>query len=194
MEPENFPEHLGGGPSREDKGTWAPEVWNRVMKDLNPGWVVDIGCGAGDAARYFAGYPSVIVFGVDGVKPSNKNGFEFINHDFTAGTIDFPFARFHLGWCCEFVEHIEEQYLPNVLDLFDRCHWLAMTHALPGQLGHHHVNCRDEEYWEEIICRRGFYCDANYSLRLRYLLDGKNHGQYVSNTLKVFRNELWLLK
>jgi len=31
-----------------------------------------------------------------------------------------------------------------------------MTHAVPGQAGHHHVNCQPAEYWVEKLATRGF--------------------------------------
>jgi hypothetical protein len=31
-----------------------------------------------------------------------------------------------------------------------------MTHGLPGQEGHHHVNCQPTEYWLKHLADRGF--------------------------------------
>ena len=62
---------------------------------------------------------------------------------------------FDLCWCSEFVEHVEQEFLPNVLAAFRRCRWVAMTHAVPGQTGHHHVNCQPRRYWLDAMERFG---------------------------------------
>ena len=64
--------------------------------------------------------------------------------------------QFDLGWCCEVVEHVDERFVCNVLAAFRKCRYVAMTHAQPGQGGHHHVNCRPQEYWIEKMNCAGF--------------------------------------
>jgi len=59
-----------------------------------------------------------------------------IQHDLTKGAV---FARVDLVLCQEVVEHIEEKYLENLLDSFATGKYVLMTHAVPGQGGHHHV-------------------------------------------------------
>jgi hypothetical protein len=34
-----------------------------------------------------------------------------------------------------------------------------MTHAVPGQGGHHHVNCQPAEYWIEKMRKRNYRLD-----------------------------------
>ena len=33
---------------------------------------------------------------------------------------------------------------------------VAITHAVPGQEGHNHVNCQPVEYWMDKMWQRGF--------------------------------------
>ena len=39
---------------------------------------------------------------------------------------------------------------------------VAITHALPGQGGHHHVNCQPAEYWIEKMAARGYRLTQGY--------------------------------
>ena len=41
---------------------------------------------------------------------------EFISHDYTKGFIDIQ-ETFDLGWSCEFVEHVEEKYRENLIQI-----------------------------------------------------------------------------
>ena len=94
--------------------------------------------------------------GIDGLRANILNSVadnQLIWLDLT----DHPY-RFavDLVWCCEVVEHIEERYLNNLLWTLSNGRVIAMTHALPGQLGHHHVNLQPPEYWVRHICSYGY--------------------------------------
>ena len=49
---------------------------------------------------------------------------------------------------------------------------LAITHALPGQGGHHHVNEQVDAYWIEKITVKGFKYLEKESMEARSLGDG----------------------
>lgn len=73
-----------------------------------------------------------------------------------------PGRRFDMVWSCEFVEHVEERYMPNFLVTFgssDR--YIMLTYAEPGQLGWHHVNCQPAEYWIDQLTGIGFRFDQS---------------------------------
>jgi hypothetical protein len=61
-------------------------------------------------------------------------------------------------------EHISEQYVPNLMVTMVRntSRWVFFTHALPGQGGHHHVNCRAPRYWLDLFSSYG--CTLEESL------------------------------
>ena len=81
---------------------------------------------------------------------------EVILHDFTTGPCRaFDHQMFDLGWSVEFLEHVEEQYIPNFMDLFQKCRNLIVTAAPPGWPGEHHVNCQPKEYWIEVFAEYG---------------------------------------
>jgi hypothetical protein len=54
------------------------------------------------------------------------------------------------------VEHIEEKFLPNLIKTLQNGKYVAMTHAMPGQDGWHHVNCKGPLYWIDAMEEAGF--------------------------------------
>ena len=61
------------------------------------------------------------------------------------------------------------------LSSFAFCKYVAMTHAVPGQGGHHHVNCQPREYWIEHMARFGFEFDEEITNELKELADEGTH-------------------
>jgi len=119
--------------------------------------VLDVGCGDGVAVDFFAGL-GAHVLGIDGVAQENDR---IIQHDFTVGPVDWAAypgwdEGVDLVWSCEFVEHVEEEYVPNFLESFRLGRLVLMTHADVGQPGYHHVNCRPAEYWIEALATIGY--------------------------------------
>ena len=73
-----------------------------------------------------------------------------------------------LIWSCEFVEHVEEQYVPNFLSTFSFAKKaILMTYATPGQRGYHHVNCQPQEYWIEQLASVDFRFDEDLTKEAR---------------------------
>lgn len=132
-----------------DPATWCPELWLWAMSSLNVRSVLDVGCGEGHCMAFFSRY-GCKVKGVDGSLIARKSSMlpECHDvHDFVDGPYT-PSSSYDLVWCCEFVEHVEERYASNVLDTFKYAKkFIMLTHAVPGQPGWHHVNCRPTEYW-----------------------------------------------
>lgn len=147
--------HLGGyvsGPIG-DEATYYPDLWRWAVDELSIKSVLDIGCGEGHALRFFRDLGCKVV-GLDGIPQDDP---DILRHDFTEG----PALRrsIDLVWCCEFVEHISERFLPNLVSSFRSGRFIFLTHAFPGQDGHHHVNCRPPEYW------KGFFAGIGYTFR-----------------------------
>ena len=111
----------------------------------------------------------------------SRGNVRFIVHDYVNGPIE-NLPEYDLGWCCEFVEHVEEQYSDNFLETFKRCKVLVMTHAVPGQQGFHHVNCQDSDYWKFKLMERGYDYQHDISMKLRELTTA----HWVKQTLMVF--------
>lgn len=157
--------HLGGYVEGGDDATFYPDLWEWFVKQLGVKSVVDVGAGDGVAVDYFdrlfithprsAEFPWGSVIGVDGVDTGHP---KIDVHDYTEGPY---FTRDRdLCWSCEFVEHVEEKFMPNFLATFKCAHYIAMTHAAPGQAGHHHVNCRSQDYWIGVMAAMGYRFDS----------------------------------
>jgi len=92
----------------------------------------------------------------------------FILHDFTMGKCEELSSRhFDLGWCVEFLEHVEEKYISNYMDILKRCKYVICTHALPEKGGHHHVNCQTEDYWIQKFKEFGMSFDPDITRRVK---------------------------
>jgi hypothetical protein len=64
----------------------------------------------------------------------------------------FDFPRYDLCLCLEVAEHIEPEYAEIfVRNLTRLSNDILISIAPPGQGGHHHVNCRDIEYWDGLF-------------------------------------------
>ena len=50
---------------------------------------------------------------------------------------------------------------------FRRCKYALVTFAPPDTPGHHHVNCRTEDYWIAQFKKYGFDFDADHTGHIR---------------------------
>jgi len=155
------PSHLGGhkGRTHTDDGLldWC---WNH----LGACSVIDIGCGPGGQV-HLAVEKGWEAHGVDGDN-SIARRFDCEIFDFTTG-IYTPHRVFDLAWCVEFLEHVEEKFIPNFMPAFQCARWAIITHALPGEVGHHHVNCQPSEYWIEQFSHYQFEYSAELTSQIR---------------------------
>lgn len=184
-------EHLGSCNYTDpigDPATWAPEVWDAIADKFQIKSVLDLGCGYGYSTRYFIdkGFDTL---GIEGYMPaieSNKVKDRIVFHDYTAGSF-VPEKPYDLCWSCEFVEHVEEQYMPNFLATFQACRIIAMTFARPGQGGFHHVNEKPQTYWVENVEKLGYKFCEEFSMQMRKLVDAGPHGGHIRERILVFK-------
>ena len=148
------PSHLGGHLNRTNLDK---PLLEHLKKNHNINSMLDIGCGTG-GIKNIADEMKIKWFGVDG-DPSIELPENTLLHDFAEGeaTID---KTFDLVWCVEFLEHVEEKYIPNYMPLFKLGKLAVVTAAPPGWPGHHHVNCREESYWVDVFKNYGLKYDA----------------------------------
>lgn len=183
--------HLGGNEPGGDPHSFFPELWAWMVKKLDVKRVLDVGCGEGHAMGAFAKL-GCKVQGIDGLERNAEMARAFgpcVTHDLTKGAVEVP--GMDLVWCCEVVEHIDEKFLDNLLDTICVGKWLAMTHAVPGQDGHHHVNCQPQEYWVEKLALRGYRYIADLTSESLHYARGfwkhsglifKREAEYVKTT------------
>lgn len=174
--------HLGGYIRGGDPGTWCPRLWSWAVTEFKARSVLDVGCGEGHSTRYFH-EQGCDVLGVDGCPRAIADSVlpqHVARHDFCDGPF-LPSRPYDLVWSCEFLEHVEKQYVPNILQTFAAAtQAILITHALPGQdRGHHHVNCQPSVYWIRQIEALGFVCDVERSREARRITladyPGVNH-------------------
>lgn len=181
--------HLGGFYTTVDKSSHCPKMFKYLIEKLNIKSVLDVGCGMGYQMQEFMKYCDDVM-GIDGSVYAKQNSpvkENIFQHDYTIGELETE-DRYDLCWCCEFVEHVEPQYVDNFLSTFAFCKYVAMTHAIPGQGGHHHVNCQPKEYWIENMKRYGFEYDEDFTQILKNISkEREDHLTHFSSTGLFFR-------
>jgi SAM-dependent methyltransferase len=161
--------HLGGCNVDGDPGTECPKMWKYIVDKYNIKSVLDIGCGFGYHLKYFKDFLGLEVQGVEGSKIARDVSFfpeKILAHDYTTGPSDLT-GSFDLCWSVEFVEHVDELGVHNFMKDFDKSKCVIMTHALPGQSGHNHVNCQPFTYWKQIFSEYGFIFDEDETNKIR---------------------------
>jgi len=188
--------HLGGFVEGGDIATEVPEVWDYLIDEFNVTSMLDIGCGEGWAAKYFLD-KGVDAYGIDGTHLVYKN-CQMPPERITI--VDYEQASLIWGkpidliWCCEFVEHINGGCINNFLRTFDCAKYIAMTHAFPGQAGHHHVNCQTSQYWIDLLKEHKFQFDGASTAEIRRTTiiaaqrkKMRNYGMHISRSMLMFR-------
>lgn len=144
---------LGGNLRHGDVGTFCPRLWRYLVERFGASSVLDVGCGEGHAVLFFRRM-GLVAHGIDGLLLNVQRAATPISlHDILSGPFTMPVD---LVWSAEVAEHIAPEKVDHYLDTLANGKVVAMTHALPGQEGHHHVNCQPTEYWVEKMRSRGF--------------------------------------
>lgn len=117
--------------------------------------MLDIGCGPG-GMRNICKKLDIQWLGIDGDREILNDDIKL--HDFTIGPLDLD-QNFDLVWSTEFLEHVEEKFIPNFMPSFALGNICIITAALPGTPGIHHVNCQENYYWIKIFDQYGFDFD-----------------------------------
>lgn len=216
MKSDKVPDHLGGHMNKVhvDRGSliYMRDILgcsNMLDIGCGPGWQVklasDLGyglaCGIdGDwtvlpekAEDMSSGYKAWMDESSDcgSELDGQKESPFFYIHDFNEKSwlpFELPYIpdKFDLAWCVEFLEHVEEQYLPNVFATFKTCRYVVMTHAVPGQDGHHHVNCQPADYWIHKFEENGFIWLPLDTERLREVSTMQK--PFIKRTGMIFKN------
>lgn len=95
---------------------------------------------------------------------------KLVTHDYTTGPSPLK-HNFDIVLSTEFLEHVGEMYQDSYMEDFARAPIAVVTAAPPGQIGHHHVNCRHRSYWQDVFSRFGFTLDNDYTQELRSLVE-----------------------
>lgn len=167
--------HLGGNKLKGDPCTFCPSSWKYIFDRFEVKTAIDLGSGLGYAAQWMQEY-GVTVLPVDGLDYNVENSLvPAIKHDLTTGPLMYQPVDFVN--CIEVVEHIEEQYVDNLMKSLTLGTYALITHAVPGQKGWHHVNCQPSEYWIQKFADKGYELLDNESKEIQKLAeaDGAKH-------------------
>lgn len=159
----NLPEHLGGHSNKTHIDGGAINWLKDFIKIKS---FVDVGCGPGGMVE-LAKKKGMRALGIDGDYTLVRSDPSlYILHDYTKGPLVLE-ERFDLCWSCEFVEHVEEQYVDNFMQTMNCADMVVVTHAPPGKVGHHHVNCQHAEYWIDVFKNYNFKFDEELTKKVR---------------------------
>lgn len=188
--PEDMPPHLGGGERRchDDEGTLRFMIDNYDIKSM-----IDIGCGRGCQLRIAKSLGLDPILGIDGDKwlaAKHWGPLPILVHDYTEGPSPLTDETFDLAWTVEFLEHVEEEYIPNYFKDLQRAKYVVCTFAPPGKAGHHHVNCKSYSYWLDVFVNHyGFSLKEDASLAIRRFSTMRKH--FIRHYGLVFKNEIF---
>lgn len=182
----SLPSHLGGHENEThiDEGALKYLIDKFGIKTM-----IDVGCGPGGMVAK-AREMGLDAYGVDGdfeverdpevakyitIRDYSKRAVSVIEALANAPINDHessPYANVEwsgrdLAWSVEFLEHVDAEYIYNFMGTFRDCKYVICTHALPGQPGHHHVNCREAPYWVDIFTAFGFEIDVETTNEVR---------------------------
>lgn len=144
---------LGGSIRHGDANTHSPYLWRYLIDRFAIRSMLDVRCGEGHAVLFFARH-GVHAHGIDGlIKNVERSVVPVALHDLLERPYVMPVD---FVWSCEVAEHIAPDKVDNYLDTLANGQIVAMTHVVPGQEGHDHVNCQPSEYWIEGMRLRGY--------------------------------------
>tara|TARA_Y100001937_G_scaffold103375_1_gene142489 strand:- start:917 stop:1672 length:756 start_codon:yes stop_codon:yes gene_type:complete len=177
---EKYPEHykrgdtfndgdLGGCSVHGDPLTENVKTWKYLKEKYDLKSAVDIGCGFGHhtaTLRDYVGIPEVL--GIEGSSKVVECACipEVVCNDYTKSAYELP-KIFDFVWSTEFLEHVDSRYVNNFMTTIKSCKYALVTHGLPGQAGHHHVNCQPAEYWIDVFKSYGFEFDQEETEKCR---------------------------
>lgn len=164
--------HLGGNFADNDVASYSESSWKYLVDKFNIKSCLDVGSGRGFSAKYINSL-GVEVTAIDGLHDNVINALvPTLEVDLTAQAyikaVDFVN-------CVEVVEHIDEEFINNLMDTLTSGQYVLITHAFPGQDGWHHVNCQPSEYWIEKFNQRG-YVLSDETNKIRTLARADNAG------------------
>lgn len=147
-------DRTGGTSNAGDPSSFFPELWSWLIEEFHVSSMIDFGGGVGICTKFFndRGVDAYCLDASRRVYKQNIIQNKFILHDFYDGAYD-PQRPLDLVFSCEMLEHIAEEYLPNVIKTIQLCHpkLLVLTGAPKNAGGHHHVNCQNADYWIKYI-------------------------------------------
>ncbi len=137
----------------------ARTIIPHVMRLVNPGSVIDIGCGEGLWLKVFSETGVAEIQGIDGdwVLPER---LQFPSEFFSVMDLKQPVSldkTYNLAVCLEVAEHLPDSVADTLIESLTRAAPIVLfSAAVPLQGGSHHVNEQWPAYWEEKFRALGY--------------------------------------
>ncbi|CAM9200093.1 unnamed protein product, partial [Heterosigma akashiwo] len=140
--------HLGGFTDLDMDGI-SPAVWKLMVEWFGVKSLVDLGCGKGVSAAWFAlhGVRTVCAEGsADAARQTllPRPAEQLVQHDFSRGPW-WPEETVDAVWTVEFIEHVQRQHLRNYLPVLKKAALVFVSHSTWG--GWHHAEVHDARWW-----------------------------------------------
>ena len=156
----DLPKHLGGHANRTHLDIQNLKYLQDKYKIHT---MVDIGCGPGGMIRE-ANSMGIQSCGIDGDFTLDFTDISVVLNDFTESSYKFE-ETFDLAWSVEFVEHVEEQYIPNFMPVLKQAKYVFMTYSPLKNFFHYNV--KDSAYWIKVFEDYGFKHDEEETRFIR---------------------------
>jgi len=173
--------------ARRDKLHWrAPHVCKAINDILEPKSLIDVGCATADLVLCWREQFGIKADGIEGTVECLDHAL-CQPHIQDLRTLNIPIGQYDLCTCLEVAEHIEPEFasvfVKNLTNLSDR---ILMSIAPPGQGGLYHVNCREIEYWIQLLQSFDYFYSPSYSESIKDNLEPHKNG----NGIKAFYQNL----
>jgi 2-polyprenyl-3-methyl-5-hydroxy-6-metoxy-1,4-benzoquinol methylase len=171
-------------------------VWDHLKELWHVRSFLDIGCGVGASLSWW--HPRGIeCHGIEGdptaVAAASADIRHLIRpHDYVTGPSLRPTESYDLGWSIEFLEHVEERFLPHILADMRQCAHIVVTASPSADGGHHHVNCKPRDWWLHVMSGVGMEymqltTELAHVIGHRELEGSDPNGWFVARSSMVFR-------
>lgn len=131
-----------------------------LFDDINPGSVLDVGCGTATWLAVCADLGVTDFIGIDGTYVDTKS-LMIPQSKFLATDLREPFdlnRKFDLIICLEVAEHLPTKSATILVqNLVKHGNEILFSAAIPGQGGQNHLNEQWPEYWQSLFLKHGYY-------------------------------------
>ena len=133
-----------------------------LKKYYQPKSVIDLGCGVGTWLKAWQENGAVEVMGVDANQMPEKALYiprdQLKVIDFEASSFSLN-RKYDLAQSLECLEHVSQQNEDKILSiLYDASDLILFSAAIPLQVGTHHINCHNLQYWVDKFKEHGYKC------------------------------------
>lgn len=157
------PSHIYTNKFFEERQTqaWqnASRIVPKVLEVIQPGSVIDVGCGTGEFLAVFKEHGIENILGIDGAYV-DRNLLTISQENFIPFDLNQPFTldhTFDLVICLEVAEHLKPESAEGfIASLTSLASIILFSAAIPYQGGTNHLNEQWPEYWADLFKQHNF--------------------------------------